>query len=235
MPSRNVRNVSKDELREKAKMIRREVVRLTDICGSGHYGSAFSIAELLAVLYYQLLQVKPERAAVERSRSLHHGQGPRRDRTSTRCSPISAFFRRRTSTITRGCSRRSAITPDMKKVKGADFSSGSIGHNLSVSGRMAAGLKLQGSPGRVVCMMGDGEQTEGTDLGGRHLGGPLEARQSRRPGRHQRRPAPTATPRKPWRPSRWRTNGRASAGTFFTLRRRARPSTTTFNMPEPGA
>ena len=37
------RNVSKDELREKAKMIRRETVKLTDICGSGHYGSSFSM------------------------------------------------------------------------------------------------------------------------------------------------------------------------------------------------
>src|SRR5690606_29723321 len=51
--------------------------------------------------------------------------------------------------------------PDVKKVPGADFSSGSIGHNLSVSVGMALGLRLKGSPGRVVCMMGDGEQAEG--------------------------------------------------------------------------
>lgn len=40
-------------------MIRRETVRLTEICGSGHYGLAFSIAELLVVLYYQLLHLRP--------------------------------------------------------------------------------------------------------------------------------------------------------------------------------
>jgi transketolase len=51
--------------------------------------------------------------------------------------------------------------PDMKKVPGADFSSGSIGHNLSVSVGMALGLRRKGSPGRVVCLMGDGEQAEG--------------------------------------------------------------------------
>jgi transketolase len=51
--------------------------------------------------------------------------------------------------------------PDMRKVKGADFSSGSIGHNLSVSVGMALGLRAKGSPARVVCMMGDGEQAEG--------------------------------------------------------------------------
>ena len=42
-------------LEEKARMVRREVVRLTDIAGSGHYGSAFSIAEIVVALYYQLL------------------------------------------------------------------------------------------------------------------------------------------------------------------------------------
>jgi len=51
--------------------------------------------------------------------------------------------------------------PDMKKVKGADFSSGSIGHNLSVSLGMALGLRAKGSLARVICLMGDGEQTEG--------------------------------------------------------------------------
>jgi transketolase len=49
----------------------------------------------------------------------------------------------------------------MRKVKGADFSSGSIGHNLSVSVGMALGIRAKGSPARVVCMMGDGEQAEG--------------------------------------------------------------------------
>jgi transketolase len=51
--------------------------------------------------------------------------------------------------------------PDMQKVKGADFSSGSIGHNLSVSVGMALGLRLRESPARVICMMGDAEQAEG--------------------------------------------------------------------------
>ena len=48
MAERMRRNVSRDLLRDKAKMIRRETVKLTDICGSGHYGSAFSMAELVA-------------------------------------------------------------------------------------------------------------------------------------------------------------------------------------------
>jgi transketolase len=48
MQQRAIHEVSTETLQDKAKMVRRETVRLTDICGSGHYGSAFSIAELLA-------------------------------------------------------------------------------------------------------------------------------------------------------------------------------------------
>ena len=160
MASRNVRNVSKDELRAKAKMIRREVVRLTDICGSGHYGSAFSIAELLAVLYYQLLHVKPEEPGwVDRDR-FTMGKGHAAIGLYPVLADLGFFPKDDLDNYTRLFSPL-GDHPDMNKVMGADFSSGSIGHNLSVSVGMAAGLKLQASSARVVCMMGDGEQTEG--------------------------------------------------------------------------
>jgi transketolase len=159
-PSRSVRNVAKEELREKARMIRREVVRLTDICGSGHYGSAFSIAELLTVLYYQLLNVR-----------LDEPQWPDRDRflmgkghAAIGLYPVLAdlgfFPKSDLDTYTRLGSPL-GDHPDMRKVRGVDFSSGSIGHNLSVSVGMALGLRLRRSPARVVCLMGDGEQAEG--------------------------------------------------------------------------
>ena len=160
MPSRPVRNVSKEELRAKAKKIRREVVRLTDICGSGHYGSAFSIAELLAVLYYQLLNVKPDEPNWADRDRFTMGKGHAAIGLYPVLADLGFFPEEDLDAYTRLFSPL-GDHPDMNKVKGADFSSGSIGHNLSVSVGMAAGLKLQNSPGRVVCMMGDGEQTEG--------------------------------------------------------------------------
>jgi transketolase len=51
--------------------------------------------------------------------------------------------------------------PDMKKVPGIDFSSGSLGHGLSIGLGMALGLKTQQSPGRVFVLLGDGELNEG--------------------------------------------------------------------------
>lgn len=141
-------------------MIRHEVLRLVDICGSGHYGSSFSIAELLSVLYYRLLHVNPDDSQwMDRDR-FTMGKG----HAAIALYPVLAdlgFFPKSDLDTYARLGSTLGDHPDMRKVKGADFSSGSIGHNLSVSAGMAAGLKRRKSPGRVVCMMGDGEQTEG--------------------------------------------------------------------------
>src|SRR5688572_32606886 len=58
MTSRPPHEVSKETLREKARLIRLETLRMTDICGSGHYGSSFSMAEIVATLYYRFMHVR---------------------------------------------------------------------------------------------------------------------------------------------------------------------------------
>jgi transketolase len=160
MPSRAVRNIAKSELREKARLIRRETVRLTDICGSGHYGSAFSMAELVAVLYYQLLHIDPERPRWEDRDRFTMGKG----HAAIGLFPVLAdlgFFPAEWLDSYSRIGSNLGDHPEMKKTPGIDFSSGSIGHNLSVSVGMALGARLKKSSARVVCLMGDGEQNEG--------------------------------------------------------------------------
>ncbi|MFO1349593.1 MAG: transketolase [Gammaproteobacteria bacterium] len=160
MPSRAVRNTPKQVLQEKAKMIRRETVRLTDICGSGHYGSSFSMAELVTVLYYQLLHVRAAEPHWPDRDRFTMGKGHAAIGLYPVLADLGFFPKSDLDSYTRLGSPL-GDHPDMRKVKGADFSSGSIGHNLSVSVGMAAGLRLKQSPARVVCLMGDGEQAEG--------------------------------------------------------------------------
>jgi transketolase len=160
MSSRAVKNISKQDLREKARMIRLETLRLTDICGSGHYGSSFSMAELVAVLYYQLLHVDPRNAKWPDRDRFTMGKGHAAIGLYPVLADLGFFPADWLDKYTRFGSPL-GDHPDMKKVPGVDFSSGSIGHNLSVSVGMALGLKRKGSPGRVVCLMGDGEQAEG--------------------------------------------------------------------------
>lgn len=160
MTKRTVKECSKEHLREKARMIRREVLRQTHICGSGHYGSAFSIAELLAVLYYRLLHVRPEEPEWPDRDRFTMGKGHAAIALYPVLADLGFFPKADLDTYSRLGSPL-GDHPDMRKVKGADFSSGSIGHNLSVSLGMALGLRRATSEGRVVCMMGDGEQAEG--------------------------------------------------------------------------
>ncbi len=160
MPSRTLKNVTKDHLKDKARLIRRETVRLTDICGSGHYGSAFSMAELVAVLYYQMLHVDPAQPRWEDRDRFTMGKG----HAAIGLFPVLADLGFFPEEWLDGYSRMGSYLgdhPEMKKTPGVDFSSGSIGHNLSVSVGMALGARLKNSPARVVCMMGDGEQNEG--------------------------------------------------------------------------
>ena len=43
-----------------------------------------------------------------------------------------------------------------------EASSGSLGHGLGIATGMAYGLRLKGSPSRVVALLGDGECNEGS-------------------------------------------------------------------------
>ena len=160
MPSRDVRTVSKDALRSKARRVRHAVLDMTDLCGSGHYGSAFSMVELCCVLYYRLLHVRPAEPDWPDRDRFTLGKGHAAIGLYPILADLGFFPASDLETYTRLGSPL-GDHPDMRKVTGADFSSGSIGHNLSVSVGMALGLRLRGSPGRVVCLMGDGEQAEG--------------------------------------------------------------------------
>lgn len=147
-------------LSDKARFIRLETIRLTKIAGAGHYGSTFSAAEVFAVLYYSVLRIKPEVPA-----------WPDRDRfvlskghAAIGLYPVLADLGYFPAAELDGYTRLGSPFgdhPDMRKVPGADFSSGSLGHGLSVALGMALGGRLAGREFRTYCMVGDGELGEG--------------------------------------------------------------------------
>jgi transketolase len=151
---------SLDELARRSARVRLDVLDLVDVAGSGHFGPAYSCVEILVSLYHGFLRVRPEEPG-----------WPERDRfvlsKGHACSalyPILAdlgFFPR--AWLEGFCRLGSPLGdhPDMKKVPGLDFSSGSLGHGLSVGAGMAEALRLQGTDARVAVLLGDGELDEG--------------------------------------------------------------------------
>ncbi len=154
------REVDVRGLQWRADWIRLETVRLVEIAGSGHYSSVFSCAEILAALYYKVLRLKPSDPAwADRDRFLL-GKG----HVAIGVYPILAdlgYFP--TDWLDQYTRLGSPLGdhPDMRKVPGIDFSSGSIGHNLSVGVGMALAGTLAGRDYRTWVLLGDAELNEG--------------------------------------------------------------------------
>ncbi len=154
------RNVSEEFLADRAKFVRLETLRLTRIAGAGHYSSTFSAAELFAALYYAHLRYDPT-----------NPKWPDRDRfvlskghAAIGLYPILAdlgFFDPKLLDSFTRLGSPFGDHPDMKKIPGIDFSSGSLGHGLSIGVGMALAGRMQGRSYRSYVMLGDGELNEG--------------------------------------------------------------------------
>jgi transketolase len=154
------RTADLDYLADRALFIRLETMRLTRIAGAGHYGGTFSAAELLAALYYYKLRIDPARP-----------DWPDRDRfvlskghAAIGLYPVLAdlgyFDPADLDSYTR-LGSPFGDHPDMRKVRGVDFSSGSLGHGLSIGVGMALGGRVARRNFGVYVMVGDGELAEG--------------------------------------------------------------------------
>ncbi len=149
-----------DALEQRCIDVRLAVLDEVDVAGSGHFGPAFSIVELLVALYYGFLRIRPEEPRwAERDRFVM-SKGHACSALYPVLADLGYFPRSELSTFTR-LGTTLGDHPDMKKVPGIDFSSGSLGHGLSVGVGMAEALRLQGHHSRVVVMLGDGELDEG--------------------------------------------------------------------------
>jgi len=148
-----------ERLRERARFIRTETVRLIEIAKSGHYTSVFSAAEIMAALYYHTMRLSDDPKWPDRDRFIMS-----KGHCAVGIYPVLAdkgYFP--TAWLDNYARIGSPLGdhPDMKKVPGIDFSSGSLGHGLSIGMGMALGLKTSKSPGRVFVLLGDGELNEG--------------------------------------------------------------------------
>jgi transketolase len=149
-----------DEVRERAALVRRETVRLVGIAGSGHYSSVFSCAEILAALYSGVMRIAEDPEWPERDRLVLS-----KGHVAVGLYPLLAergyFPADWLDSYTRLGSPL-GDHPDMRRIPGVDFSSGSLGHGLSVGVGMAKAARLRGyDETRIWVLLGDQELNEG--------------------------------------------------------------------------
>ena len=137
--------------------IRRIVLEQSKRANVGHIGSAMCIADILAVLYGEILRIPAP-------------DGPDRDRfvlskghaglALYATLALRGFIDRASLDSYCGDDTKLGVHPETA-LAGVDFSSGSLGLGLPMATGAALAARLQGSQRRVFCLISDAECNEG--------------------------------------------------------------------------
>ncbi len=147
-------------LKEQARIVRIEILKMLTQSGSGHTGGSLSAADIVTALYFYKLRHKPEDPKWrERDRFLL-SKGHAAPLLYTALALTGYFDKSLLSTLRKTGSPLQGH-PSSKMLQGVEVSTGSLGQGLSIANGMALGLRLDDSHARVYCLLGDGEIQEG--------------------------------------------------------------------------
>ena len=127
---------------------------------SGHPGGSLSIAEIIAYLYFERLNIDPENPEMPDRDRLVLSKGHACPALYAALS-IRGFFPEEEMKTFRKIESRLQGHPDMNKLPGIDMSTGSLGQGISAACGMAIKAKRSGESYRIFSIIGDGESQEG--------------------------------------------------------------------------
>jgi len=147
-------------LQRKAYEIRRKTLSMIYSGGAGHTGGDMSAADILTVLFYQVMRCDASRP-----------DWPERDRyvqSKGHCVEVylailgdMGFFPEE-ELKTYGMFGSRFIGHPSRKIPGIEICTGALGHGLSAGVGMALGARMDELPTHVYVLMGDGELAEGS-------------------------------------------------------------------------
>ncbi|HOW87054.1 MAG TPA: transketolase [Candidatus Omnitrophota bacterium] len=152
--------LSIEQLKQKARLIRRHIVEMTGAAASGHPGGSLSATEILVALYFDLMNHNPQ-----------DPQWPDRDRlvlSKGHASPAlyaalaeAGYFDPKTLKDFRKLGSPLQGHPDRRKLPGVEASTGSLGQGLSIGIGMALARRLDQKNYYTYVITSDGELNEG--------------------------------------------------------------------------
>lgn len=157
------------DLSVKAQRFRIHVLKMVYNAQTGHIGGAFSVAEIVASLYFHHLQVDPAQPDwIDRDRLLF-SKGHACAMLYTALA-YRGFFPVEELATFRQFNSRLQGHPDRLKTPGVEICAGPLGHGIAIGAGMALAQKMRGgkpsslsapsaraSAGRVYVVLGDGE------------------------------------------------------------------------------
>lgn len=149
-----------NELEKKALQIRQEILKQVYNAQSGHPGGSLSIADIMAVLYFNEMNVDKNNPNWEDRDRFVLSKGHCVAALYATLA-IKGYFGMEDLSKFRKIDGNLQGHPDMTKVSGIDMSTGSLGQGMSAAVGMAIAGKLDNKQYRVYTIVGDGEIEEG--------------------------------------------------------------------------
>src|SRR3989338_3444770 len=154
----NVRSIKLDS---RSRILRKKIIKMLESERRGHIGSAFSIVEIIRVLYDSILRYDSKNPRWnKRDRFiLSKGHG---------CLALYAILAEKgffpKNELLKFCKSDGILGghPEFGRVPGIEASTGSLGHGLAIGVGIAINLKLEKLNSRVYVLVGDGECNEGS-------------------------------------------------------------------------
>jgi transketolase len=148
---------------KKLKMLafhtRKNIIETIITNGEGHVGGALSSTDIIAALFGHVMN-EPGTPSETRDRFLLSA-GHKCLAVYGVMAELGIIDKKLLKTYNQLNTPLSGHT-DMKKLRQIDFSTGSLGHGLSIGNGMALASVLKGTNFKVYVLMGDGEQGEGS-------------------------------------------------------------------------
>lgn len=148
------------DLKEKCKDIRCDIMTCIGHLGVGHIGGCLSIVELLAVLYFQEMNIDPAQPKMPGRDRLVCSKGHAGPAVYATLSNRGYFDKKELLTLNQGGTNLPSHC-DMNLTTGIDMTTGSLGQGFSCAVGVALGSKLEDDGATVYAIVGDGESQEG--------------------------------------------------------------------------
>ena len=148
------------ELREICKDIRCDIMTTIGHLGVGHIGGCLSVVEVLAVLYFQEMNIDPANPRMPGRDRLVCSKGHAGPAVYATLANRGYFPKSELLTLNQGGTHLPSHC-DMNLTTGIDMTTGSLGQGFSCAVGVALGSKLEQDGATIYTIIGDGESQEG--------------------------------------------------------------------------
>lgn len=156
-----MKDLPAEKLHQLAQEIRKNALKAINNANSGHPGGSLSLADILSVLYFDLLKHDPQNPFSKERDRVVISKGHASPAIYATLGLAGYFDTEEFISTFRKINSKFQGHIDRLKVLGVEVSTGSLGHGLSVANGIALGLRLDNSDSHVYALMSDGELQEG--------------------------------------------------------------------------